>query len=181
MSYPTPTQLDAWAQTLSATNWTRLTTRLNHAIERDRRGGSNIPDGYPATTLGGSGGTAELTPTEAAAYARSQPRPDEHHDRTRNAVSYLEQAVMSLAALVTQLDRIEARVVIGATTSDDWCVVHARHGMTEIVYRAHYCRWCYDFRLIERVDPPPELIAARAEGRRITETMVRQALAGRTA
>jgi hypothetical protein len=179
MSYPTPEQLASMARTLNTADWTKLVSRLTTAIERDRRGGSAIPDGYPNGS-GGSGGVSELTAVEAAVHARTTAR-DEHHDRTVNAVGYLEQAVMSLAALVSQLDRIEARAVVIGSTDDDWCVVHRRHGLTEAVYRGHYCRWCYDFRLVERVDPPADLLMQRAEGKRITEAMVRQALNGRTA
>lgn len=49
------------------------------------------------------------------------------------------------------------------------------------IHRSERCRWCYDFWLVEKVDPPTELLIARQEGKRITDRMVRESLGRRSA
>jgi hypothetical protein len=142
MTYPTPEQIAHMVNTMSNADWTKLGSRLCTAIDRERRGGSAIPDGFPMrggrsapgpTQTGETGQDGEdhsrvdWTSVEAAGNARATAR-DEHHDRTVNAVGYLQQAVQSLCALVTHLDRIEARVVQAIVTDDDWCVSCQRDG-----------------------------------------------------
>lgn len=189
MSYPTDAQLTSWAQTLSQTNWTKLATRLANAIERDRRGGSAVPDGYPGAGGSGSGGHSGFvyedpdtppefvpaTSVELVALARSHAR-DEHHDRTRQATSYLEQAVQSLGALVSQLDRIEARAH-NDTAPEPGCTNHAIHGIHADRYRGDSCEVCYRFKLEHGVFPPAKLIDDRARGIRWTTASVARALA----
>lgn len=175
MSYPTADQLDAIARTLTTAPWAKHVARLNHAIERERRGGSNLPDGYPTTTLPGSSGGSELTSVEAAVHARSLPRRDEHHDRTRLAVDYLQQAAMSYAAFVCQLDRLEARVahIDGA---DPGCSHHARYGTFEERFRGDLCRACYLFKKDYGQLTPTKLLDDRARGIRWTTATINAAL-----
>lgn len=176
MSYPTAEQLTSWADTLTRTNWTKLASRLATAIDRDRRGGSTIPDGYPASTTGGSGGTAELTPTEAAANARIEGNArDEHHDRTTNAVGYLDQLMLSKAALETMLDRIEARAA-HVDGIEPGCSHHLAHGYHEDRYRGDLCRDCYEFKLRYGCIPPGQLVHDKARGIRWTTTSIARAL-----
>lgn len=175
MSYPTTEQLASWAQTLSATNWTKLAGRLANAIDRDRRGGSAIPDGFPASTGNGSGAVTELTAVEAAVHARTTAR-DEHHDRTTNAVGYLEQAVMSLGALVTQLNRIEAQVV-HVDGREPGCSHHAQFDLREERYRGDLCRCCYDFKAEFGVLPTADLIDDRSRGIKWNSARITRSLA----
>jgi hypothetical protein len=174
MTYPTPEQLAHMVNTMSNANWTQLASRLGHAIDRDRRGGSAIPDGYP-NGGSGSGGVSELTSVEAAVHARTTAR-DEHHDRTVNAVGYLQQAVQSLCALVTHLDRIEARVV-HVEGREPGCSHHAQHGLHEERYRGDLGRACYDFKATYGCLPPFKLLDDRERGIRWTTASIARALA----
>jgi len=63
-----------------------------------------------------------------------------------------------------------------AGDGDPGCKCHGSIGRFEEVHRAERCRWCYDFWLTEGVDPPAELLKARAAGKRISDAMVREAL-----
>jgi hypothetical protein len=45
------------------------------------------------------------------------------------------------------------------------------------VRAAGRCRWCYDFSIAQGVDPPEDLLQARAAGKRISQWMIDQALA----
>lgn len=56
------------------------------------------------------------------------------------------------------------------------CSAHAAAGIYEEATKAGRCRWCYDFWLAKRVDPPVEILQARSIGKRITERMVAEAL-----
>lgn len=62
------------------------------------------------------------------------------------------------------------------TQGEPGCIVHAQHGHHEPVHKNLRCRWCYDFWNAEGADPPADLLAARAQGKRITTQMVRAAL-----
>lgn len=56
------------------------------------------------------------------------------------------------------------------------CSSHARIDMWVPVEDNGRCRWCYDFWRAEGIDPPAELLKARADGKRITRQMVEEAL-----
>jgi hypothetical protein len=45
----------------------------------------------------------------------------------------------------------------------------------EAVYALERCRWCYDWQRAQGVDPPPLVVQARREGRRITTKLVAEA------
>ena len=63
-----------------------------------------------------------------------------------------------------------------------WCSHHARHGISEVVGaggRGGLCGWCYSFQAEHAAKLPPlDLLTAKAEGRRISQAMVRAALVG---
>jgi hypothetical protein len=177
MSYPTAAQLDAMARTLSAAPWTRLVARTLAAIERDRRGGPNLPDGYPTTTLPGGSSGSELTSVEAAVVARTRPQRDEHHDRTVNAVGYAQDILLALAAWSCQLDRLEARVA--HIEPEIGCTHHARHNLfAPATGRKGLCRDCYDFNLRYGRPPPAKLLDAKERGIRWTTATIEAALKG---
>lgn len=46
----------------------------------------------------------------------------------------------------------------------------------EPVFRGSHCRWCYDFQLNYRQDPPLELVRMRQEGKTITKRKIDDAL-----
>lgn len=190
MSYPTAEQLTSWADTLTRTNWTKLASRLATAIDRDRRGGSAIPDGFPGAGGNGTGGHSgfviddengdpefvSATAVELVAFSLDHAR-DEHHDRTRRAVTNLEQTVTNLAALVTQLDRIEARVV-HADGHEPGCAHHAQFSLREERYRGDLCRCCYDFKAEFGVLPTADLVDDRARGIKWNSARISRSLAG---
>jgi hypothetical protein len=190
MTYPTPEQIAHMVNTMSNADWTKLGSRLCTAIDRERRGGSAIPDGFPMrggrsapgpTQTGETGQDGEdhsrvdWTSVEAAGNARATAR-DEHHDRTVNAVGYLQQAVQSLCALVTHLDRIEARTV-HVEGREPGCSHHAQHGLHEERYRGDLGRACYDFKATYGCLPPFKLLDDRERGIRWTTASIARALA----
>lgn len=61
---------------------------------------------------------------------------------------------------------------------DPACVPHAAAGIFERAERGNRCSWCYRFWLAEKLTPPVELVRAKAEGKRITTSLVEQALRG---
>lgn len=169
MTFPSEHQLAAWATTLARTDWHDLCRRLQQAIQRDQRGGNAIPDGYPTSTRGGSGGTAELTSVEAAVEARIRGARDEHHQLTRNACWRFEDILTALATCVTMLDRMDTRAVPEGTDVNDWCRNCLRNGIAVVRYRGDLCRQCYDFNLVERFLPPLEIVVKWANGERVYE------------
>lgn len=63
------------------------------------------------------------------------------------------------------------------TTADEWCRVHLKAiRVCEPRHRGDLCRWCNDFRIAYRIDPPETILRARHEGQRITQPMVTAAL-----
>ena len=59
---------------------------------------------------------------------------------------------------------------------DPGCRVHAAIGEFVAVYRSERCSWCYKFELVEGVEPPVDLLRARAQGKKITPAMIKEAL-----
>jgi hypothetical protein len=53
-----------------------------------------------------------------------------------------------------------------------WCTSCLRIGVKEPRWRSASCKWCYEFHLGEEFWPPPEILRARAAGKRVTEQMV---------
>ncbi len=174
MTYPTPVQLDANVRTLTTTNWASVGARLLNLIDRDRRGGSAIPDGYPPSTEGGSG-TSELTSVEAAVHARAQGHRDEHHDRTMQAIVYWGDVLRALAACVTQLDRAEARVY-QPEGLEPGCNNCAIIGEYTVRHRGDLCERCYRFKLKYGKAPSVSLLEDRARGIHWTTASISRAL-----
>lgn len=59
---------------------------------------------------------------------------------------------------------------------EEGCRVCSRPGKPEPIYRAERCRWCYDFWILWKVDPPHSLLKLRRQGGRITENVIRKVL-----
>jgi hypothetical protein len=52
---------------------------------------------------------------------------------------------------------------------DDWCEAHLAAGRCEPRWRNEpLCRWCTEYRLTYRLNPPADIIAMREQGKRIT-------------
>lgn len=98
----------------------------------------------------------------------------------RDEVLVLNGCLAEIRGIARQADGARGRAMVpdGELLNPDSCIVHLRHGFGfEPVFRAKCCRWCYDFSAAEGVDPPYDLLDARSRGVRITERMVRDALA----
>ena len=65
---------------------------------------------------------------------------------------------------------------VDTSPAEPGCSSHERVGEWIPVEDNGRCRWCYDFWLAEGQDPTPELLELRAQGKRITQAMVEQAL-----
>lgn len=99
MTHPTTAQLDALLDQIRITDRRSLTATLHAAIERDRIGGTNTPDGYPTSSNGGRRGNNPLTSVEAAAARLARPERDPLNENLTQALGYLHQAVASINAL----------------------------------------------------------------------------------
>lgn len=180
---------------LHRASWRDLALRSARAADRDRRGGSTTPDGYPSSHggTGGGGGRAAITVdgervpvtgVEAAMFAAGGRQP---RDRLHEDVEHLKAAWRrlddALGAVEAALDRIDAR-------DDDrplvgrWCEWHSVAGHQ--VEAEHYgrvgdrlpsevdlCGACYGFvwrqphgGVIER----PEVQASGALVRRVRDS-----------
>jgi hypothetical protein len=54
-------------------------------------------------------------------------------------------------------------------SDDDWCQAHLAAGYCEVRFRNEpLCRWCTEYRLTYRLDPPADIITMREQGKRIT-------------
>lgn len=107
MSRPSKHEINDQIRQLRKINWSDLERRLTAALDRDRTG-STRPDGYPAGTLGGGRGSAELTSTESAAEQRAFGRTtDPLRLHVEHAVAALTQAVDATTKLTARLDTID--------------------------------------------------------------------------
>lgn len=104
-------------------------------------------------------------------------------DRTVNgddeyaaAVDAFHDAARTLIDL-TQTARPDRAPEHPTTSRDEWCRVHLKAiGACEPRARGDLCRWCNDFTIAYRVDPPEVILRARHEGQRVTQPMIVAAL-----
>jgi len=62
--------------------------------------------------------------------------------------------------------------LLATDLTEMWCRSCLRAGARYPRWRGDLCKWCYEFNLTEGFLPPPDIIEARAAGKRITEPMV---------
>jgi hypothetical protein len=63
------------------------------------------------------------------------------------------------------------------TTDDDWCRCHLAAGLCEPRFRNHtVCRWCYEFDLAYRMDPPTGLLLLRHQSPKLKDSDVTEAV-----
>lgn len=191
MTRPRPDQIDEL--------WNRLKNfidghpevMLRLALERERRAGSTIPDGYPTATMGDGGHAGAhivadgervpVTATELAAFARVdwQHQTDAHHIHAKGMLADLLLIVaridsFSRHALAIQAARREL-------PSDDaiWCKHHSALGFSEPVGdsgRRGLCQWCEGFEREHRCLPPKPLLDRKARGERLNSAQIAVAL-----
>lgn len=150
--------------------------RLAVQLDRERRGGSAVPDGYPSSSGGGSGGGAvTLTSVERAVEARVfDLAADEHRRLTYAARNALDVLYAEARKLDAWLAKMEADATVGAPADEaDWCVHHVRHELMEPVMEgSQWCSWCDGLNRQFGSLPPKGLLVRRAQGERITEAMI---------
>ena len=132
---------------------------------RDGRPGIPAASLEPSRSAGGRGLNLPhpLTPTDRA------------HDDLQRTLAALARSADDLVHLLG-LWRSDRHTDGTPTTDDDWCRHHLATLTTcEPVYKGGLCRWCYDFGRAQGWLPPAELLDARAQGRKITATMVADA------
>ncbi len=164
-----------------------MASRLTAQLQRDARGGSALPDGYPAGTLGGGGGS-EDTSTERAAIARigdaqHPPPDDEHHRLTWAAWHKLEAVVVELRLIDSWLARLEAAGTPAVAANDGtWCENHLRHDKGCVpTLRRQLCSWCYGIQADYGMLPSAALIDRHDRGERLSQAAVEVALGVRRA
>jgi hypothetical protein len=140
--------LDAQANRLTRTPWRELARIMLEHEQRERRGGTSQPDGYPTSTTGGGRGGAELTSVEAAVAVRLEATmPDPHQLHTWGMTRAWAQMLDALDALLAHRAALAAGDAV-TVTADDWCDNHLRAGYCEprSDRYAGLCRACGDYR-----------------------------------
>lgn len=104
---------------------------------------------------------------------------DFHAEYVRRLVRF-QNAARDLSWFVDSFrpDRVLPIADQPTASSEDWCRNCLRHGFCNPRHRGDSCRTCYDFALAyPDLKRPRELIVAKHEGRRITQSMVDEAVA----
>jgi hypothetical protein len=155
---------------LGEVNLGRLRANLERALRREAECGTNLADGFPASTDGG-GGSGVGDPTLATFLARQQA----HHDRVR---VYTITAVTALVAAVEQVRLCEQQLAnlsdfeAAVPITPKGCDLCTAAGITEagqpvpwyqrgnvsgrLKRDLHLCRPHYDFVWRYEVEPTPE-------------------------
>lgn len=156
----------------------RIGTSGHTLIDRARQ--ASQPDGYPRSSMGGSGAgptvTVEneqgedervpVTSVEAAVIARLTPGGDELTKAKRKLFTLLERAVNDLTRAASHLELLGVRPA--EPTDDDWCASCVRVRSFSKRWRGDLCHWCYDNRRPNSDPPPAQLVDLHARGVRIT-------------
>lgn len=145
-------------------------------------------DGYPPVSMSDGGPPSTFD-------HRGEPKPD-NPDPTGELVAtegktfdpmqkHLQNVVSSFTCALGDL-RLARKHMIDASQypeslkpPEPACTSCARIGRFEPVGdngRMGRCRWCYGFNAEYGMDPPKPLLYARAEGRRVTDVMIKHAL-----
>lgn len=87
---------------LKGTNWGKLRSDLQAAMNREADCGTTKADGYPTSTLGGNGGGSGTSDPTSVAY---QAREDARHDRLRSCTETAVRALIDAAAKVATCEK----------------------------------------------------------------------------
>jgi len=113
-----------------------------------------------AADLRGSNGDTDLEPNE----------PTDPHDLYRTLVEAAQVAALDLTGFIER-HRPDRKLVVvrPEDADDDWCEAHLAAGYCEARFRNEpLCRFCAEYRLTYRLNPPADIIALREQGKRIT-------------
>ncbi len=137
-----------------------------------------MPSGGEGASAGGDSGSS----TERKALSPADVM--ELVDQAKEALAHRLEAVAHLKVLKVQIRKCIPIPPV-ATGGEVGCRSCARlkdsRGRPTFspVHRdgSQWCRWCYDFQLEYKCDPPVVLLEARSRGQRISDRMTREALA----
>ena len=150
--------------------------RLAVQLERERRGGSAIPDGYPSGGFGAtSGGNVTLTSVERAVEGRVfDAIADEHRRLTYACRNALDVLWAEASKVDGWLRTMEAAATVQAPADEaDWCAHHLRQQLFEPVQDgSQFCAWCDGLNRQYGSLPPKALLVRRHSGERLTEAAI---------
>lgn len=158
---------------------TALERRLSAALKRNATA-ANVRDGYRGANFEPGRSSERSDPTYETAHSNVTgfPLRDPVGDAVEAAAGYLEQAVDSVNALRSTLNRIDNLASDQDLNPDPMCWAMARVGVFEpaITFSdakgamnepKHWGRWALDYALATGQAPTPEQCRAHAEGRKV--------------
>lgn len=183
--------LRSHANTIQALNgyWTDVLTRSTRAernLDEVQPGFSSQTPGNGSPGGGSGGGTTSVV-------ERLVLNDTIHYDTAANdladfkrIVTLLGRELPKLRAIVAQWDYpVAGELASGVNErhatetdinehADPGCISCYRPELLiwEPIHRSALCRWCYDFRAVEKMLPPTDLIRLRAQGKRMTKALV---------
>lgn len=148
-----------------------IAARLRHLEPRLRqRATMSDRDGYPTNSGPSRGNGMQRDPVGVLVALRID---HPTGDTVRNAHTELVTKIDQARRLLEQAESAGHRALPPTTNNiDDGCVSCQRIRTWSPIHRRHRCRFCYDYLRGEGGDPPPELVRAHIEGRRITAQFV---------
>jgi hypothetical protein len=169
MRAPTPEQIAGMVD--ASTPPAGLARRIAAVVERERRAGSAIPDGFG--TGGDGGGSGPGDPTPRAALARSQAA-DPHTDGVAAIVRGLAEIAEAMQVLRGRLEALEA--LSGPRKDPERCETTGCDGSAarEAAGRSGRCRRCVDWRAHHGDWPDAAIIDALARGDRTVARVLAQ-------
>lgn len=130
---------------------------------------NNQLPGYRSTTAGD-------TPPEDFTKILDDPAIHALDDLRRRTRAVLEQATTLRALTVEWATGDTPPAGPMRVELELWCTSCLTADHCSPIYRGAFCRWCYDFNLVEHQRPPAHLLKQRHQGIKITEAMVAEAL-----
>ncbi len=171
MKSPNPEHLKELLKAARGYDWRNGEKRLRLALERAARSERPRRDGFPATTMGGSGrhaaGNGHGDPTASVAVQRPMLDPLAVHTT---------KAIVALKDVVDATDRFDVALatIDRLSTVDDipGCSVLARYGQWEPVHATTeeygaLGRWAYDYSRRQKRLPSREEVELHLEGGRV--------------
>jgi hypothetical protein len=140
-------------------------------------------DGFPTQSMRGSSRSTVLDEDKMPIAPISDPTGElaSAEGRIVDPIkAHLQRVMRGLTGAVGDLRMASAAMVsssqyVDVGLGEPRCASCARINEWATVHRSERCRWCYDFWLRWRRDPPIELLRDRRDGKRITSHMEREA------
>jgi hypothetical protein len=130
-------------------------------------------DGYRRSTRPGTGGSSSGEVSDPT-FAMATANVSDVHRHVQTVIRSLFGALCDGKAALDALVKAFPEAAENDGPGEPGCVSCARHTWEPRVYRSKRCRFCYDFRLIYRMDPPVDLVKDHHDGKTITEAMRRR-------